>query len=168
MTLLNSCETYLLQAQRLLQRLDPVHYAMPHTQCFGSSIGGHVRHCLDHFELFLRGLKQGKIDYDQRERQTAVESNVEAARAKAEGILHQLRLLNDSVHEDTEIQVRLDCGGDFVHWSRSSVGRELQFLASHTVHHFAIIGIMCHALGLAMDADFGMAPSTLRYQQAMA
>jgi hypothetical protein len=168
MTLLNSCETYLLQAQRLLMRLEQVHYHMPHAHCFGSSIGGHIRHCLDHFELFFRGVAGGRVDYDARDRHTQVESNVEAAREKTETIINQLRTLAPSVDEDREIQVKLDCGGPTEYWKRSSVGRELQFLASHTVHHFAIIGIMCNALGIVLDADFGMAPSTLRYNQASA
>ena len=46
----------------------------------------------------------------------------------------------------------------------SSIGREMQALASHTVHHFALIAMTLQALGFHLDRDFGMAPSTLRYQ----
>jgi hypothetical protein len=49
----------------------------------------------------------------------------------------------------------------------SSVGRELQTLSSHTIHHFALIGMTLLAHGVAVDPDFGMAPSTLRYKQSM-
>ncbi|NIP97468.1 MAG: hypothetical protein GWO24_30170, partial [Akkermansiaceae bacterium] len=44
------------------------------------------------------------------------------------------------------------------------LGRELQFLVSHTVHHFAMIGGICRALGVALEDDFGVAPSTIRHR----
>src|SRR5437588_542470 len=45
----------------------------------------------------------------------------------------------------------------------SSISRELQALSSHTVHHFALIAMTLRMHGVETDADFGMAPSTLRY-----
>jgi hypothetical protein len=45
----------------------------------------------------------------------------------------------------------------------SSISRELQFLSSHAVHHFALIAMTLRAEGVPMDPDFGMAPSTLRH-----
>ncbi|MBX9580308.1 MAG: DinB family protein [Gemmataceae bacterium] len=39
----------------------------------GSAVGGHVRHNLDHVDALLRGLRTGHLDYDRRERGTAVE-----------------------------------------------------------------------------------------------
>jgi hypothetical protein len=47
----------------------------------------------------------------------------------------------------------------------SSVGRELQVLSSHTIHHFALIAFTLRVLGIEVDRNFGMAPSTLRYEQ---
>jgi hypothetical protein len=46
----------------------------------------------------------------------------------------------------------------------SSIGRELQALSSHTIHHFALIAITLRLHGFDVDQDFGMSPSTLRYQ----
>ena len=63
-----------------------------------------------------------------------------------------------------ELMVKMDCGGDEIPWQPSTPGRELQFLVSHTVHHFAMIGGICHSLGVEVDKDFGVAPSTLRHQ----
>ena len=31
-------------------------------------IGPHLRHCLDHFICFLRGVESGDVDYDARDR----------------------------------------------------------------------------------------------------
>jgi hypothetical protein len=43
------------------------------------------------------------------------------------------------------------------------VGRELQYLLSHTIHHYAIIGSILRAQGVEPGPDFGVAPSTLRH-----
>ena len=39
-------------------------------------------------------------------------------------------------------------------------------LSSHTIHHFALIGITLRESGLAVDPDFGVANSTLRNCEA--
>jgi hypothetical protein len=48
-------------------------------------------------------------------------------------------------------------------WGRSSAERELQFLLSHTVHHYALIALMLRTQGYEPGAEFGVAPSTLAY-----
>ena len=52
-------------------------------------------------------------------------------------------------------------------FSRSSVLRELQFLVSHTVHHYAIIKLHLQLQGCdtARLVSFGVAPSTQSYRQ---
>ena len=60
--------------------------------------------------------------------------------------------------------VKMDCGSAEADWQPSSLGREFQFLVSHTVHHFAMIGSICHDLGIPLDDDFGVAPSILRHR----
>jgi hypothetical protein len=44
------------------------------------------------------------------------------------------------------------------------VARELQFLQSHTVHHYAVIHLMLLQQGIRPDPEFGVAPSTLRHE----
>ncbi len=166
MTLLHACQYYLCQAQQLLDRIEAAQYAMPHAHCFGSSIGGHVRHCLDHYVQFLRGLKKGEVNYDSRERNQAVEADIEVARGEIASLLSALDRLEGSLNDEREVMVRLDCGGERPHWKRSSLGRELQFLASHTVHHFAIIAIMCRSMEVALEPGFGLAPSTIKHQES--
>src|SRR5262249_7606644 len=40
-----------------------------------STVGGHVRHCLDHVEALLAGLEEGELSYDHRQRGTEVETS---------------------------------------------------------------------------------------------
>ena len=48
-------------------------------------------------------------------------------------------------------------------WVWSSGLRELDFLQSHTIHHFALIAYKLEALGIEVEDNFGVAPSTLKY-----
>ncbi|AFP29100.1 hypothetical protein MRBBS_0162 [Marinobacter sp. BSs20148] len=51
---------------------------------------------------------------------------------------------------------------------KTSVERELVFLASHTIHHTAIIGMLAEQAGVKVSSDFGVHPSTLRYLEGQA
>ncbi len=45
----------------------------------------------------------------------------------------------------------------------TSLGRELAFVMSHTIHHNALIGVIAKLLGIDVPERFGYAPSTLAY-----
>jgi hypothetical protein len=64
------------------------------------------------------------------------------------------------------LNVLVDCGESRERvLSASTALRELQFLVSHTVHHYAVIALILRARGLEPGPDFGVAPSTLKYEQ---
>ena len=48
-------------------------------------------------------------------------------------------------------------------WQRSTIALELRFLASHTVHHYALIASLARDLGIEPGDQFGVAPATLEY-----
>lgn len=130
-----------------------------------SSVGGHVRHNLDHVEALLRGLRTGEIDYDRRDRGTDVERDRLAAAA---AILRLERELAEFPWHEAPAAVRLTAltAPDLPPVvSATSPGREVAFVVSHTVHHNAIIGIMAELLGAEPPAEFGYAPSTVAHQR---
>jgi hypothetical protein len=45
------------------------------------------------------------------------------------------------------------------------LGRELQFVISHTVHHAAMIAANCRARGLPIAGPLGVAAATLRHRR---
>ena len=45
----------------------------------------------------------------------------------------------------------------------SSLGRELQFLLGHTVHHNAIVAMILDRHGIELPQGFGVAASTQRH-----
>jgi len=131
------------------------------------SIGGHVRHCLDHVRALLNGLGTGEVDYDHRDRGTPVEADP----AVASNLLAELRseLLRLGIGDmDRRVRVLAMVDGDGTpHTCESTVGRELLFALSHTVHHQAIMTPLLERAGIALPGGFGYAPSTIAYQRSI-
>ena len=158
----------LRQAVTLLEGLPDSLYTCTTSFTPGGTVGRHIRHCLDFFELFFDGLPAGRIDYAARRRNPAVESSRSVAlTGLAE--LEQRLATHDGLDLRRSILVRPEDDEsdprDPGAWFRSSIGRELRFLASHTVHHFALIAVLLRFLGHQIDSEFGVAPSTLRHRK---
>lgn len=129
----------------------------------GGSVGAHMRHILDYCDIFIAGLESRRVDYDARRRGTIVERDPRAAIEAIDRTCVRLEGLSAAdLAAPLEVRVRpdVDPGGT---WARSSALRELEFLLGHTIHHYALIALLCERLGFSVPADFGMAPSTLRY-----
>ncbi len=169
---------FLEQAAELVDRLEDSCYARCEPGFYNSSVGAHLRHCLEHYEAFVGGLEAGEVDYDARKRDHAVETETLAAKERVDELRNFFVTLKGSDSQDTttrELRVKMDSGEDqgkavdaCVQWQVSSVGRELQFLVSHTVHHFAMIRSLCVGNDTEICSTFGVAPSTLKHRAAVA
>ncbi len=142
----------------LLENLDDEIYTK--TSYGVGSIGSHFRHNLDFANNLLAGIESNKIDYNERERDLRVETDRQYAK---ERFLFLIQTLKNISTEDfgQEILVRSEIDED--EWHASSIARELEFLHSHTVHHFALIAEKLHSFGIKVSRDFGVAPSTLKF-----
>lgn len=131
-----------------------------------SPIGAHFRHVLEHYQAFLDGLDGGRVDYDARPREAALEQDIELALSTAEEVALRLDFLEERPRwRQLFINAASEAGLTDRHdWTASTVGRELGFLLSHTIHHYALIKLLAADHGLMLDADFGVAPSTLRHR----
>jgi uncharacterized damage-inducible protein DinB len=148
----------LTQGVELLRQIDDQLYTTTDQRLFAYGVGAHFRHCLDSYQSFIRGLSAGHINYDQRERDERIAQNRAYAVKRIEGVIESLRRLSPAA-SDRSCFVRQDAAD----WAQSSLKRELQFLLSHTVHHYALIALMLRAQGYDPAAEFGVAPSTLAY-----
>lgn len=137
-------------------------YARSVDELDGASIGGHVRHCIDFVESLLGRVDGGRLDYDRRPREARLETDPGHARARLAALV---ALLREDAAPHGELLVKQDGGGEGP-WARSSTERELLALASHTLHHMALIAVALRLAGLAVPGDFGVAPSTLRHRAA--
>lgn len=127
-----------------------------------SSIGAHVRHTLDHVSALRGAVEGGVLDYDCRERGTAVERD----RASAGAALSELCdwLLRGVRPPATPLRLRaMVTGSGPVVESQTTLGRELLYVQSHTIHHNAIVAMLARAGGAELPAGFGYAPATLAY-----
>ena len=169
-TLVERNVTWLSQAAGLLERIEHHEFTESPPDLAPHRVAGHLRHILEFYECFLDGLEWSHIDYDARRRDASIERSQAAAIQRIESIIERLRgapqLRGDSVIWVRMEDVDADCPAD--PFTTSSVSRELQVLSSHTIHHFALIGMTLRAHGVVLDEDFGVAPSTLRYRKQAA
>jgi uncharacterized damage-inducible protein DinB len=151
----------------MIERIDDESYAAPAPGRSSGSIGGHVRHCLDHVSALVIAIRTGMCAYDRRMRGTAIESRRMAALNQ---ILHFEGALagvgNAMLDLPVDVETQIDTDGSML-VTTSTVGRELVFVTSHTIHHNAIISHLLTARGVDMGARFGLAPATPATEERM-
>jgi uncharacterized damage-inducible protein DinB len=128
-----------------------------------STIGGHVRHNLDHMAALLGGLQAGRLDYDRRERGTAVERDRAAAVTQADRLRAELLAFPWTAAPASLPLSALVAPGLPATEVRTTPEREVVFVLSHTVHHNALIAVIARLVGADPPADLGYAPSTLAH-----
>ncbi len=163
--------TCLKQGTDLIARMSKEQYSTKVAQCFNSSVGEHFRHIIDHYTSLMDGSAddQGdvrRLDYDSRRRDREVELNPEAGISRLEQVCSFLEKLD--LEAGTRLEIKMDTGSDIEdQWAPSTLLRELQFLLSHTVHHYALIATMNAFNGVATPEEFGIAPSTLAHRRTL-
>ncbi|MFY0992073.1 DinB family protein [Halomonas sp. C05BenzN] len=155
----------LSQLRSIVGDLAPEHYR----QAFGPhghhTLGKHVRHIIDHYDALLGGLEVGGevIDYEHRRRDEVLEQWPHQAAGRLGAIEAALTaLVERGVPERQGLDYPV---GEASLTLETSLGRELAFLTSHTIHHMAIIGLLAEQLGITLPETFGVHPSTLRHWQ---
>ena len=159
--LTSECIAVLQQGAAVLQRLDDTQYNSTRGLPVRSGVGAHFRHCLEFYDNFLNGVAESRVDYQRRERDPLTETDREFALTKIAATIDALE--NLPAHDGAiALLVRVEDAA-IDSWRNSSVGRELQSLLSHTIHHYALIALMLRLNGVEPGAEFGVAPSTLDY-----
>lgn len=161
--LLKSLIVELWRGRDLLTGIDKAAYAG--NGVANGSIGGHMRHNCDFVRCFLVGLESGKINYNDRGRDLRIENDPDYAASQIERLVDGIKAI-EGVPMDVSVEVASEMidGG----WHSSSFSRELEFVHSHTIHHYALVAQKLERLGIKTDREFGVAPSTLKYWEAKA
>ena len=113
---------------------------------------------------FEVGFDKGLINYDKRAHDKLIESDKFLA-------LASIGRISDFVNNLTDKPLKLEVGYDLEHETFLTIDttatRELVYNIEHAVHHMAImkIGIREIAPAVKLPHDFGIAASTLRYQE---
>jgi hypothetical protein len=163
--LANVCAGLLDDARTLLQRIPDETYRESLVGAEGG-IGAQIRHCIDACSCLLEGVVERRVDYDRRRREARIEVDRRAASARLESLARSLRhtLAKEADHP---LRIRLDEPDlpSEAGWTQSTLARELRFVASHVIHHFAIIALLLRSQGTEVPPDFGVAPSTLGHRR---
>ena len=167
--LIQSAVEILRQGEGLLASLDEDLYTRKVPEVFNSAIGGHYRHCLDHFQCLLEGLMQGEVDYDDRQRDPRIEHNRRFALDATSRLRDACEKIRPAALElPVQVVTTVNYDGLPALSSASSFGRELIYAVAHAIHHYALIAVMCRKLGVPVPTGFGIAPSTLQHRTAQA
>jgi uncharacterized damage-inducible protein DinB len=154
----------LAQARSLVARLDDATFATSPAGLAPHCVGSHLRHVLEFYQCFLAGLEAGRVDYDARKHDPACERSRRAADSEIAVVIQSLEDASE-LPEELELAVHAEDAAESYDL-KSSLGRELQALSSHTIHHFALISVTLRMHGVTVDPEFGMSPSTLRFRAA--
>lgn len=160
--LIEYSRTLLRQAQQLVEACAATPKLRPR---YAEAVGPHLRHVVEHYAALLEGLERGLVDYDARPRDGELER-------QPAPMLRQLARLGEGLQQLQGIEAGplrtaqyAGPDGDVRVETASCLERELLFLASHTVHHFAILRPRLEAMGLPLPPDFGKAPATVRHER---
>lgn len=160
----NAAVAILGQGEDLLRALSVETYTRRVPLAFNACIGGHYRHCLDHFTSLLRGLDGDTVDYDHRERDARIESQPDFALSLTEELRAQLERLP---LEAFDTRVRARCEVSYAHGESpvtgSTFGREMVYAIAHAIHHYALISVMARLMEAKLPERFGVAPSTVAH-----
>jgi hypothetical protein len=166
--LIQTTKQTLAELNDVLSLMTEAQFCCPLIIFSGSSVGMHARHVVEFYQCLLYQIADAPtINYDKRQRDLRLQSQpVYFARA-IEEIHNRLDGFDDAAL-NTPLSIESDSvGNDLI---ISSLGRELQYNLEHTIHHSALIKI--GILTLLPQADipptFGVAPSTIRFQQQIA
>lgn len=167
--IVNAAIAILAQGEDLLRALSPDLYTRRVPLAFNACIGGHYRHCLDHFTSLLRGLDADEVDYDHRERDVRIESQLDFALTLTQQMRAQLERLPFGA---LDAPVRARCEVSYAHGdspvSGSTFGREMVYAIAHAIHHYALISVMARLMDAKLPEHFGIAPSTVAHNAKQA
>jgi hypothetical protein len=153
------------QATSLLDDISLADYQAVLPPHFSSSIGAHIRHIIDHFNALKDGLDSGEINYNKRSRHSDVEKSPKSAIAACSDISEWLSetCSNKILNQHLMVTSEIDISHTKSTRCESTLERELVFVASHAIHHYALVRIMRNMQGKVLPKTFGYAPATITY-----
>ena len=132
----------------------------------GNTIGKHVRHVIEFFDLLMNGCAEGIINYDRRNHELLYETDTRAAFSKLKSLADCIEDI--SFGKDIILEVSYANTDNETVKIKSSIERELAYNIEHAIHHMAIIEIAVQTIfpKISLPDNFGVAFSTIRYQKS--
>ncbi|HET6244120.1 MAG: hypothetical protein H0V01_12690 [Bacteroidetes bacterium] len=155
---------HLQEIKSLVKSLTEEQYQFKSPLLSGASIGQHTRHILEFYLCLVEGRHKGIVNYDKRERNLDIETNLKFAIYTIDKICSNVSTYN--------ICCELILEGNFSNEGEESVSvktsyfRELAYNLEHSIHHQALIkiGLKEQNLDHLIPDNFGIAAATIRYK----
>jgi len=165
MQIINASKEICKQLFQLCDKLDNKEYTYCSSLVLGSSIGKHMRHIIEFYDILREGVEIGEINYDSRVRCYKTENELEVAKERIEIIL--LWLEEFSVNKNLSLYFNFNTDNDDVKHVKSNLMRELAYNMEHAIHHMALMRIVLDQQfpHIKIEQDFGLAFSTIRYNK---
>jgi hypothetical protein len=166
--MINYCKENLEEIKALISSLEKEQYHYKSQLLSDSSIGQHIRHILEFYLSIFKGLNQGVVNYDNRERDLNLETNPVFAISCIDRLCKDIQEL----HPQQEILLtgNFYAEGETLKAIKTSIERELAYCLEHSIHHQALIkiGLIEQKIDHLINESFGVAASTIRHKQQCA
>lgn len=169
MSLKSANTDILLQLADVVNQLTDDDYARSLGVLSGNTIGKHVRHILEFYELLVNSVETGQrnagqLNYDRRQRDLRLEIDTDEALRRIgtlDRAIHRMDL-NQTLHLEADLSV----AGDETVQIPSSFARELLYNLEHAIHHMALIQVAVNSdfATVVLPPHFGVAYSTVQHQ----
>lgn len=154
------------QLSEAINLLTETEFTQPVESLNGSTIGQHTRHTIEFFTCLVDGYESGRVNYDKRSH----DKEIEQSKVLAMDMIGRIEAFVSELPEDKKflLEVNYDPLSDKNEIISSSYYRELVYNIEHAIHHMALIkvGLKEVCPGIQLPADFGVAVSTVKYQQS--
>ncbi len=155
--------------KKLLKSLNSTSFTFKCDSLFGSTIGMHFRHIIEFYDCCFEQKEKGIINYDLRNRNTALEQDINFGIITINKVIDSIHQLKHSKNENLILVSGLnkETKNNGV---ETSFYRELSYCMDHCIHHQSLIKIALLEQGLVhlIDKNFGVAFSTQKYRQECA
>ena len=127
------------------------------------SIGAHTRHIIELLQCAIDGYYTNTVDYINRKRNLEIETNKDIALSVLASLEEYYQL------PDKKLNLTIDNVDAAIEpIVTTTYFREIVYNTEHTIHHLALIKVALVELKLnRVDANFGMAYSTIKYQSSL-
>ncbi len=154
----------LMQLAEVIGQLTDPEYARPLDVLSGNTIGKHVRHILEFYQLLVNSAETGQLNYDRRQRDLQLEVDTDE-------VLRRIGTIDRAIHrldlnQSLQLEADLSVAGAETIQIPSSFARELLYNVEHAIHHMALIQVAVQNAfpEVELPKHFGVAYSTVQHQ----
>ncbi|HUQ67021.1 MAG TPA: hypothetical protein VM101_12750 [Flavitalea sp.] len=161
MQLQQAVNNVFVQLSETLRLLSPAQYVQQCNHLGNNTIGQHVRHVIELFQCLEAGYTEDNINYENRKRDRAIETDSVLAMQLLHGIYSNL----NKPDKVLTLHARYDDHAAEPISITTNYFREVAYNLEHTIHHMALIRVAIKEVSdIILPENFGVASSTLKHR----